>query len=133
MPGKGWRKAPDGTWTPPNQMRHTFEVAEDTQEWLEEMMGKYLQGRTIGAVGEAAEGFLSNPNLAFLVGGGILAALGTYVGADLVTKVTDYFGALGVMTSDASQEEKAKASDQAANLLKDILKLSPLGRGIIPP
>ena len=134
MPGKGWRQAPDGTWTPPNQMRHTLEIEEDTQEWLEEMMNKYLAGKGIEAVGEAAEGFLSNPASALWIGGGILATIAALVGADLVNDLTEYFGDLETLISpDAPREDKVKAANNAANLLKNILRLSPLGSGLIPP
>lgn len=134
MPGKGWRKAPDGTWTPPNQMHHTLEIEEDTQEFLEEMMNKYLAGKAIRAVGEAAEGFLSNPASALLVVGGVLAGLGAYLGADLVNDITQYFGELETLLSpDAPREDKVKAANSAAEILKNILRLSPLGSGLIPP
>ena len=134
MPAKGWKKAPDGTWAPPNQMRHTLEIEEDTQVFLEEMMDKYLQGKTIRAAGEAAEGFLSNPASALWIGGGILAGLGALVGADLINDITEYFGELEtILSPDAPREDKVKAAASAAEILKNILRLSPLGSGLIPP
>ena len=114
-------------------MRHTLEIEEDTQVFLEEMMDKFLAGKAIRAAGEAAEGLLSNPNLAFLVAGGILAGVGAYVGKDAIDNVVGYFGSLSnVLTAD-SQEDKAKAVNEAAEQLRALLRLTPLGSGLIPP
>jgi len=125
MPARGWKKAPDGTWAPPNQMRHTLEIEEDTQEWLEEMMDKYLQGKAIRAAGEAAEGFLSNPASALWVGGGLLAGLAALVGADKYADLVDYFTAFeSVIAPGTSEEEKSKAANTMIITLK---KLLPFG------
>jgi len=65
LPGKGWRKAPDGTWTPPNQMRHTLEIDEDTQEFISDQINKVLAvrvaGKGIESVGEVLKGAVSHP------------------------------------------------------------------------
>lgn len=102
--------------------RFKFEIEEDTQEFIREMMDKYLQGKAISAVGEASEGILSNPSLAFLAGGGILAALGAAVGAERVGAFIEYFGeASKVFNPESTAEEKRAAALAMSNILKDIL------------
>ncbi len=65
MPGKGWRKAPDGTWTPPNQMVHTIQIEEDTRDWLEDQIDglkrAFLIGKASRAAGEGIKGLVSHP------------------------------------------------------------------------
>jgi len=128
MPAKGWKKAPDGTWAPPNQMRHTLEIEEDTQVFLEEMMDKYLQGKAIRAAGEAAEGFLSNPASALWVGGGILAVVATVVGAEKLESITDYFASLQTLLNAKEGEEQREAANGLIISLRSLIRgLSPLG------
>ncbi len=102
--------------------RHKIEIDEDTQEFIREMMDKYLKGKAIAAVGEASEGILSNPQLAFLVGGGLLAAIGASVGAEKVDLLMRYFGdASKVFGSESTAEEKRAAALDMGNILRDIL------------
>ncbi len=102
--------------------RLKFEIEEDTQEFIREMMDKYLQGKVISAAGEAAEGILSNPSLALLAGGGILALIGAAVGADKIQQLTRYFGdAADVFNPDSTAEEKRAAALDMSNILRDIL------------
>jgi len=102
--------------------RLKFEIEDDTQEFIREMMDKYLQGKAIAAVGEASEGILSNPSLAFLVGGGILAAAGTAVGVEKVQKFIEYFGESSkAFNPESTAEEKRAAALAMGNILRDIL------------
>ncbi len=65
MPPKGWRKAPDGTWTPPNEMLHTLEIEEETRDWLEEQLSglkqTFVLGKTARSAGEVLKGVVSHP------------------------------------------------------------------------
>ncbi len=76
MPGKGWKKAPDGTWTPPNQMRHTLEIEEDTREWLDEKIDDVLGVARLQAAIEPVSATLGNPVALPLIAGGIGVAVG---------------------------------------------------------
>ncbi len=83
MPGKGWKKAPDGTWTPPNQMVHTLQIEEDTQEFIRELANDVINkvlavrvaGKGIEAVGETIKGAVSHPVGFLAISAGIVAYL----------------------------------------------------------
>jgi len=105
----------------------------EARELIEDVQETWIKAKAVGAAGEAAEGVLSNPNLAFLVGGGVLAALGAYVGKDAIDNITKYFGSLGTMTSpDATQEDKVVAANNAARQLREILKSVPVFGSLVP-
>lgn len=110
-------------------------LSDDLSEQLDDALDIARQRTILNPVGEAAKGLLANPNLAFLIGGGILAAVSAVVGKDVIDKVTSYLGSLGVMTSpEASQEDKAAAAGEAALTLKDIIDTLTLGAtGLLPP
>lgn len=86
MPAKGWKKAPDGTWAPPNQMRHTLEIEEDTQVFLHEEFEAFriafVAGKGVRSVGEIAKGALRNETLMKA----ILISLGIGFGAFYLQK-----------------------------------------------
>ncbi len=128
MPSKGWKKAPDGTWTPPNKVVHVLDLEEDTQEFLEEMMDKWLAGKAIRAAGHAAQGFLSNPLNALWIGGGILAVLATLAGKEKLESVVSYFQSLQTVLSAESKEDKSAAASQLIVDMRALIRaLSPLG------
>ena len=105
----------------------------DAKEVIEDVLDRATQLVGIRAAGEAAEGLLSNPSLSFLVTGGVLAGVAAISGQDLADKVISYFSALSAILAADNTADKSVAANQAANALKEILRLSPLGRGLIPP
>ncbi len=108
--------------------RHVLEIKEETQEWLEEMMNKYLAGVAIRAVGEAAEGFLSNPAGALILGGGIVAGLAAIVGADKIAVIIDMFKDLqGVFDAPTSGARQTAGNDLIESMRALIRAFSPLG------
>ena len=119
---------------PVQHHKHIIALSKETLEVLEELQDTYIKGKAIAAAGEASEGILSNPNLAFLIGGGIMAAVATAVGADGAGKLTDYLASIATIVSpDASQEEKGAAANNAAKQLKDIIDALTLGATRIIP
>ncbi len=108
--------------------RHVLEIKEDTQEWLEGMMNKYLAGVAIRATGEAAEGFLSNPAGALILGGGIVAGLAAIVGADKIAVIIDFFKDLQGVVDAPTEGERVKAGDSLIESMRAFIRaFSPLG------
>lgn len=141
LPGKGWRKAPDGSWVPPNQMKYVIEVEEDTQEWLsEELDGlkkAFVVGKTARSIGETAKGILSHPVGFAAVATPIIATLialfvkpdpaGSIAGRDIEREL-----ALMMMSAlPVSEEARQQATDNLLGAIRTIRKL--LGLELPPP
>ncbi len=90
-------------------------------------MTKYLLGVTIRATGEAAEGFLSNPAGALILGGGILAVLAPVVGVDRAKAVLDMFTDLQGVFDAPSEAARAKSGDDLIESMRALL------RAFLPP
>ena len=111
---------------PLNKIYHVINIPEKEQAFIREMVDDltdtFIKGKALRAAGEAAEGILSNPNLAFLVSGGILAALGAQFGADKLDDLMRYFGAAGrVLSGEATDEEKKSAVADMTSILGRLL------------
>lgn len=113
---------------PVQHHKHIISFDDGAVELLTEMKDAYLQGRVIEAVGEAAEGFLSNPAGALWAAGGIIAALAVIVGKDKLDSILDYFASLQTLLQAETGEEKSTAANQLAIDLRALIRaLSPLG------
>ncbi len=114
---------------PPIQhVKHIISFDKDAVALIEDLQETWIKAKAIGAAGEAAEGILSNPNLAFLVGGGILALIAGSVGKDIADQVVAYFSSLSALIDAETPEDKSAAAFDLTNALRALIKaLSPLG------
>ncbi len=79
--------------------RHVLEIKEDTQEFIEDLMDKWLAGKAIGATGEAVKGFLGNPSIGIWLIGALVAAMGLAVGKEGAEVIFDFFAKLEALHS----------------------------------
>ncbi len=127
MPGRGWRKI-DGKWVAPEKVTHVLEIEEDTREWLDEKFLQVVGMVGIRAVGEAAEGFLSNPTGALLLGGGVIAAVAAAAGLEKVDLIVDAFDGLrGIIDAKPGEDQRSAAVNYTEALRALIRGFSPLG------
>lgn len=111
---------------PLNKVYHVLNIPEREQafikEVVEDLTDTFIKGKALSAAGEAAEGILSNPNLALLVGGGILAVAAGAVGKDKIDGLVNYFGnASLVFSSEPDSDEQHQAAQGMINFLKSIV------------
>ena len=119
---------------PVQHHKHIISFDREAVDLITDIQETWLKGKAVRAVGEASEGILSNPALAPLILGGVLASLAPAVGKDLIETVSKYLAEAGtVFSPDADPAEKAQAARNMTTLLREILKspISPLG-GLIP-
>ncbi len=89
--------------------RHVLEIKEDTQEFIEDLMDKWLAGKAIGATGEALQGFLGNPSIGIWLVGALVAGLGFAVGKEGAEVIFDFFAKLEAL--HAKEGEKSTEAD----------------------
>lgn len=96
----------------------------------EDLMDRVKEIVAIQAAGRASAGLLSNPNLALLITGGVLAGLGAAVGADKAKDLVQYFQSVQTILTTDDPAEKSVAANQMIDFLKGIL---PFGFAIPKP
>ena len=103
---------------PPVQHHRIF--LELPKDW-EDATDRLREIVAIQAAGRASAGLLSNPNLALLITGGVLAGLGAAVGAEKAADLVKYFQSVQTILTTEDPAEKSMAANQMIDFLKSIV------------
>ena len=111
---------------PLNKIYYVINIPEKEQafirEVVEDLQETFIKGKALSAAGEAAEGILSNPNLALLIGGGLLATIAAALGKDKLDELMQYIGSAStVFNPESTAEEKSAAASDMIDFLKSIV------------